>query len=212
MKKYTKQQKQLITHVINKVKILFTNFPIPAHGIDHIERVVKWATIIAEKEKAKNPFLCELSAWLHDIGHTLSLKPKEKRSHHELSYILLKQWFQEDREFDFLNDAEKIELLYAVRYHYNDQAIKYDTAWILRDADKLDGFGEIGMKRANEYFKDDKKGFNDNLRFMFSNLLFLKTKTAHKIVSEKNLMVPVYNEHEKILKARIEEINLNKLR
>ena len=40
-----------------------------------------------------------------------------------------------------LKKAEKLVVLYAVRYHWNDAADKYKEAIILRDADKLDIYG-----------------------------------------------------------------------
>ena len=206
---YNENQQKLLSHVKTKVKQVFDETPVPAHGFDHISRVVTWVRQIARGEKAKQPFLCELAGWLHDIG-----RAKEKKLsgsdhvHHELSYQLLRQWFKEDRKFDLLSRSEKIELLYAVRYHWNCAARKYDTAWILRDADKLDGFGATGVKRAKEAFWQDEDAWNQNFRYQYSNYLQLETKYAILLVKRYNLLEPLYRAHNQYLRLKIEPIKL----
>ena len=206
---YTKTRLRLLEHVKSKVKQLFAETPVPAHGFDHICRVAAWVKQIERGEKAKRPFLCELAGWLHDIGRV-----KEKvlsgsdHLHHELSYQLLRQWFKKDSEFDFLTRAEKIELLYAVRYHWNHAARKYDTAWILRDADKLDGFGKAGVKRGEEVFKGDEEGLNQNFRYQYSNYLQLETKCAIMLVKRHKLLKPINLAYYRYLRSKIEPVKL----
>jgi HD superfamily phosphodiesterase len=207
-KSYTIEQIEFVNYVSQKVKDLFLTYTDPAHGVDHIERVVNWAKEIAFGEHARSIFLCELSAWLHDIGRTREDKPGENsRKHHELSYIILKEWFEEDEKFNFLSTDEKIELLYAVKYHWNNMADDYDTAWILRDADKLDGYGEVGMKRARQLSVGDEE-WNWHLRHVYETSIHIHTKTAKKIIKEKNMMDPVHKASEKYLKSQIEPIEL----
>ncbi|MBI4993163.1 MAG: HD domain-containing protein [Candidatus Magasanikbacteria bacterium] len=202
-------QQKLLDHVKLRVKQLFAKTPVPAHGFDHICRVVAWVRQIARGEKAKHPFLCELAGWLHDIGRT-----KEKvlsgsnHEHHELSYQMLLEWFKNDREFDLLIRAEKIELLYAVRYHWNCTARKYDTAWILRDADKLDGFGAAGVKRAREAFGRNEEAYNQNFRYQYSNYLQLETKYAILLTKRRKLLEPLEQAHNQYLLSKIEPIKL----
>ncbi|MBU2542226.1 hypothetical protein KJ785_01535, partial [Patescibacteria group bacterium] len=66
--KYTKEQQKLLDHVKNKVEKLFLEKLVPAHGIDHIKRVADYMKKIITQEEVRKPLLCELSAWLHDIG------------------------------------------------------------------------------------------------------------------------------------------------
>jgi len=205
--KYTKEQKELLEHVKNKVQKLFVENQVPAHGIDHIKRVVDFTKKIIAREEIKNLLLCELSAWLHDIGRTLEGIPGENsRKHHELSYELLKKWFKEDSNFDTLSIEEKKELLYSVRYHWNDAANKYETAWILRDADKLDMFGEVGLKRAWELFKDNDVAWNQHLRNIFSCYYFFRTKTAKQIADK--LMPKTEKGLNIYLKSKIDKMDL----
>ena len=202
-------QVEFLNHVSQKVKDIFFDYPDPAHGIDHTIRVVEWSNKIVEGEKISNPFLCELSAWLHDIGRTREDNPGESsRKHHELSYIMLKEWFKEDEKFNFLKKDEKLELLYAVKYHWNDFADKYDTAWILRDADKMDMFGKIGIDRAWGLMKDNEKSWSQHLRNLYQCYHFIKTKTAKKFVKDLNLLEAVDKANEEYLKSKIEPIQI----
>lgn len=209
-KKYSEKQLKFLNYIKEKVIKLFENYPEPAHGIDHIERVASWVNVLVQKEKVINPFLCELSAWLHDIGRTREDNPGESsRKHHELSYIILKEWYREDEKFNFLSDKEKIELLYAVRYHWNDMANKYDTAWILRDADKLDLFGEIGLNRALGGLKEKDKALNQHLRNAYNIAANFHTKTAQKIFKKQKMFKPLEKYYKKYLEEKIEEIKLH---
>ena len=205
----TKAQSRLLAHVRLKVKQLFAETLVPAHGFDHISRVAVWVRRIVQGEKAKKPFLCELAGWLHDIGRTQEKTLSgSNHEHHELSYQMLRGWFKNDRQFDLLIRAEKIELLYAVRYHWNHAARKYDTAWILRDADKLDGFGIAGVKRAREAFKGDEEAFNQNFRYQYSNYLQLETKCAILLVKRYKLLKPLESAYFQYLRSKIEPIKL----
>ena len=206
--KYTKQQQLLINHTKEKVEKLFEDYTDPAHGMDHIFRVVDSTIKISKGEKARNPFLCELSALIHDVGRTREDKPGENsRKHHELSYIILREWFKEDREFDILKDEDKKELLYAVRYHWNNVADKYDTAWILRDADKLDAYGEVGIKRMSHLCSSDED-WNWHLRHVYETYIHVRTKTAKKIIKKEKLMDAVEKKYREYLESKIEPIEL----
>lgn len=206
---YNQKQKRIIAHVRAKVKTLFIAYPIKAHGFDHAFRVASWAAQIAKGESA-NIFLCEMAGLLHDIGRT-----QEKggpaitgAKHHELSYTMLREWFLKDRFFDTLTKKEKIILLYSVRYHWNNAADKYDVAWILRDADKMDAFGKIGLGRMWEVYKDDVYSMDLALRLQFDSYFWLITKTARKIVKDKKMIEPTIAFYKKLLKARIEPVEL----
>ncbi len=149
------QRKELLEFAKRKVEKLFQDFPVPAHGIDHVRRVTEWAVQIAKKE-GQDEFLAELAAILHDVGRVPERKiagEEEILMHQELSYLLAKEWFEKEKEFDVLTSREKEEILYAARYHWDDEAEKFRLANILRDADKLDLLGEIGVKRAIEFYK-----------------------------------------------------------
>lgn len=206
---YTQKQKSIIVHARAKVKNLFVVHPVKAHGFDHAFRVANWAVQIAKGENA-NIFLCEMAGLLHDIG-----RMQEKggpamtgATHHELSYEMLRKWFLEDRFFDILTRKEKIILLYSARYHWNNVADKYDVAWILRDADKVGGFGKIGLRRIEQAYQDNVESTDLALRLLFDSYFWLKTKTARKIVEDKKMMEPTVGLYKKLLQARIEPVEL----
>lgn len=206
---YTKEQKEFIAYAQDKVKKAFAQTKSRAHGVDHVARVARWAREIAHAEKARSVFICELATWFHDIGRAFEkTADANDNGHAELSYEVLRKWFGDDKNFDILTRAEKLELLYCVRYHWNDEANKYDTAWILRDADKLDCYGEIGVKRLRAAHGFGTKEWNLTIRCMFATISNLRTKTALKIVKNNNLIAPMEKEMKKFLKSKIKEVKL----
>ncbi len=206
---YTKQQKQLITYSRQKVESAFAQRPSRAHGIDHVGRVARWAREIARAEKARSVFICELAAWFHDIGRAFEKKlDANDNKHTELSYQVLREWFRDDRRFDILTRAQKLELLYCARYHWNDEANKYDTAWILRDSDKLDCYGGIGVKRLRAAFGYGTEEWNLAMRCMFAMSLRFHSKTARRILKTHNLLAPMERELRGFLKKKIMAVKL----
>lgn len=206
---YTKQQKQLIVYSRQKVKSAFAKRPSRAHGIDHVGRVARWAREIARAEKARSVFICELAAWFHDIGRALEKKlDSNDNSHTEFSYQVLREWFRDDKHFDILTRAQKLELLYCVRYHWNDEANKYDTALILRDADKLDCYGGIGVKRLRSAFGYGAEEWNLAMRCVFAMTVHMRTKTARRIIKTRRLIAPLEKELKRFLRGKIEKVEL----
>ncbi len=116
-------------------------------------------------------------------------RKEEGIRHQELSYLLVKEWFTQ-KKFDVLTSGEKEEILYAIRYHGDDKAEAYSLANILRDADKLDLLGEIGVQRAIEFHKGSKL-IKKNIRENLVRAERIKTSTARKIVERENLLEPL---------------------
>ncbi len=203
------QEHHLIAAVRERVTAFFGEFPAPAHGIEHVARVATYAKRIAHSEGAASPFLCELAGLLHDIGRVPEHFEKKSGGHHELSYQLLQEWFREGFLDNDLTEEEKKELLYAVRYHWNNVADDYESAWILRDADKLDSFGTIGIERMEEFFgTDNHEGINQNLRNVFDMHYWVRTAAAKKIMEEDELMEPIEAYYKEFLAKKISPISL----
>lgn len=206
--KTKRSDKALLAYTIRKVKDFFIDSPARAHGYDHAVRVQKWAREIARGEKA-NVFLAEMAAILHDVGRALEEHGNKGVRHHELSYRLLRQWFRKDPVFrDGLSKEEKIILLYAIRNHWNNVADEYDIAVILRDADKFDSFGAVGVKRSWVWVKGNKNLMNLDLRFKYDCHYWIVTKTGRKILERENLMGPVDAFFRKFLRAQIKSVKL----
>jgi putative nucleotidyltransferase with HDIG domain len=189
------------------VRQLFADYLAPAHGFDHAERVSRWAVQIAKAEKV-DVFLSELAAVLHDIGRVTEHAKASSKTHHELSYEMCQQWFREDKNFDVLSKIEKLQILYSLRYHWNDQANKYSLAWVLRDADKLDSLGAIGLKRSIEFFKGNEDKILQDVRFKSDMLLHVRTVTAQKIIEQKKMFAPIEKYHAKLLRKKIKPVEL----
>jgi HD superfamily phosphodiesterase len=207
---YTREQKAFLAAVKNKVKIFFDQYPAPGHEFGHALRVAKNAWYIATEERAKNVLLCELSGILHDIGRVPEhFQPNGKtKTHQEWSYELLREWFRDDQVFDFLTTKEKLEVLYAVRNHWNNEANKYDTAWVLRDADKLDAMGAVGINRGRDFNGSDVKRWGVGLRNTMEMTLWFRTTTAKRIMKEKKLVEPIVRYYKRFLREGILPVEL----
>lgn len=210
---------QIIKYTAKKVQDLLKNHPALGHDVVHVARVATWARLIASREKARldssstarqaNVFLSEMSGWLHDIGRTKEIEKGVFSSlHHEISYEMCREWFRSDSVLNTLSKKDKEIILYAVRYHWNNAANKYPEAIILRDADKLDILGSRGVKRAVEYWHGDEINLEKAFRMVFSEIHFIMTKTAQKIVKDQKMIEPMEKFYFKLLKKRIAKIEL----
>ena len=205
---YTIEQAEFIHHVKEKVANFFETYPIPAHGFDHVARVARWAEEISLHESPDHTFITVLAGWLHDIGRVPEVHDNpESKTHQELSYDLLRLWMRDDLAFYYLKDAEKVELLYAVRYHWNNYADRYKSAIFLRDADKMDLFGDIGLQRAIETHHSDRD-IDFVLRLHFEASCHLQTTYARQKVEELQLLVPLHAYLKEKLQAEIKPIVL----
>ncbi len=214
---YTEAEQKILTHTINKVKELFIKYPVLAHNFAHAEAVSNFAREIAIKENANSVFMSEMAGYLHDIGrvaesYELGYTHKEidqnEKRHHELSYAILSDWLKKDEVLkNGLTSAQKNELLYSVRNHWNNFADRYDTAWILRDADKLDLFGERGLARQLEHNAPDETKISRSLRYSFDNFHWLRTVTAKDIVAKNKMLEPVEKYCAEFLRARVKDVH-----
>lgn len=119
----------------------FRGFRDPAHGWEHVTRVYQLALHIARAEGA-DPLITGAAALLHDIGRLVH----KKGVHHaqlslEESRVLLAR-------YPFT--AGQVEaILHAIEAHSFSQGVEARTleARVLRDADRLDALGAIGILR-----------------------------------------------------------------
>ncbi len=204
---YTKKQQEITNCVRAKVYAYMGTNPVPGHGADHAARVAAWAVEIAKKEKA-NVFLCELAGLLHDVGRVLEDVDDFKKRHHELSYEICQDWFRNDEIFFALSKKEKLILLYSVRYHWNNAADKYFEAIVLRDADKMDLFGKIGLKRNALYLKNDREKIMLHMRLRTDDMFWIKTETARRLFEKYKMFEPILKYTIKKLKEDIHPVEL----
>ncbi|MFA5062077.1 MAG: HD domain-containing protein [Patescibacteria group bacterium] len=201
---FTENQQKILKYTERKVKDLLKNHPVPAHGIGHVLRVTAWAEQIAKMEK-EDIFLVKMAAILHDVGRTKEKSSGMQSAHWALSYEMCKDWFVTDPVLKFLSKKDKDIILYAVRYHWNDAANRHPAAWILRDADKMDGLGTISIKRAKEFYGNDEFSWQIGMRLIFSNICFIRTKSARKLIKKYKMMEPVEKAYKKFLCSKLEK-------
>lgn len=207
---YTKKQQEIINYTRAKIASYMGANPVAGHGADHATRVAAWAVQIAKKEKA-NIFLCELAGLLHDVGRALEGVdgPEDsKKRHHELSYEICQEWFRNDEELSKLSKLEKLNLLYSIRYHWNNTADKYLEAIVLRDADKMDLFGKIGIQRTERFFNYDREKIMMYMRFRADDMFWIRTETARRFFEKYKMFEPILKYTIKKLKEDIHPVEL----
>lgn len=138
-----KEEKEALLGIRKEAERYFLN-SVPSHDFNHVKRVVMYARKISPE---KYLFLTEAAAWLHDIGRIMEKKGVGKcgidhafESAKIASKILDKYGFEK---------KEKMAITGAIARH-NKLNAEDDTkiAILLKDADRLDGIGAIGIIRA----------------------------------------------------------------
>lgn len=174
------------------------------HDYWHFKRVTINALKILNGEKDADPHLTLLSAWLHDIGDP-KLHNGEDKTEEEVGRFL--------KPYDLKASFEDtiIRIIHTVSFQGGfNQTPKIIEAKIVRDADRLDAIGAIGIARAFAYggahgrlihdpdlevkrfesSKDYRKDTSPTTHHFYQKLLLLKdqmiTKTAKKIATERH--------------------------
>jgi uncharacterized protein len=137
----TTSSSQMLTRLYQDVQQRFDTLDDPAHGWEHVRRVYDLALRIGQEEGA-DLLLIGLAALLHDTGRLVH----RKGTHHavlsvEMAHGILKP---------YPLAPEQVEaIVHAIEAHSFSQGIEPRTleACVLRDADRLDGLGAIGILR-----------------------------------------------------------------
>ena len=88
-------------------------------------------------------------------------------------------------------------------------AMKHKSAYILRDADKLDSFGQVGLDRTLEFCSHRPDiSITTDLRFRYQFLYFIKTDAAKEIMERENMLEPIESYYRKMLEDAIEPVEL----
>lgn len=132
---------QMLDNLYQEVQSRFEPLDDPAHGWEHVRRVYELALRIAREEGA-DPLIVGLAALLHDVGRLVH----HKGVHHALLSV------EESRDIlkAYPLTQEQVEaVLHAIEAHSFSQGIEPRTleARVLRDADRLDGLGALGILR-----------------------------------------------------------------
>ena len=183
----------------------------PGHDWSHADRVRKIALYIGKKERA-DLFIVELAALLHDIADY-----KFHNGDESLGSRIATKWL---KRFDIHLSTIK-EISYIVReVSFKGAKVKSKMktieGMVVRDADKLDALGAIGVARTFSYagyfgipmhvpgikptlhrtFAEYKKNSRSTINHFYEKLLLLKdkmhTKTGKRLAEERHRFIEAY--------------------
>ncbi|MHD0397206.1 HD domain-containing protein [Staphylococcus simulans] len=115
------------------------------HDVNHVMRVVKMALFISEQEGYGNPYIIQMAALLHD---TIDTKLTEEATAESKLVAFL------NRIEVSGNDQDKIMHIIkniSFRHHKNQDISLSKEGYIVRDADRLDAIGAIGIARTFQF-------------------------------------------------------------
>jgi len=132
---------ELLATLYDQMQQRFASVDDPAHGWEHVRRVYRLARRIGEEERA-DLLIVSIAALLHDVGRLIPRKgvPHARISVEEASTIL---------KDSSLNQEQVQAILHAIEAHSFSQGIEPRTleARVVRDADRIDSLGAIGILR-----------------------------------------------------------------
>ena len=139
--KTTTDESQLLSDVYAEAHERFSLLNDLAHGWEHVQRVYRLALHIAQQEGADR-FIVGVAALLHDLGR---LTHDETRHHADLSVIHARDLLTRHQVPPDKQEA----ILHAIDAHSFSKGLQPRTleARIVRDADRLDSLGAIGVLR-----------------------------------------------------------------
>jgi uncharacterized protein len=202
-------ESQALSNVYAEIQQRFKGFDDPAHGWEHIERVYRLAVYIAGQEGA-DAFIVGMAALMHDIGHLSN----EQTQHHADSSVIMAG---EVLSACGVTAGRQQAILHAIAAHSFSLGIEPRTleAKVVRDADRLDSLGAIGILRwaitgtvrrttdTQTYHPDDpfaERHILDDRRYMldhfFTKLLKLgstmSTQTGRVLAEQRTAFMHAY--------------------
>jgi uncharacterized protein len=205
-------ESQVLTQTYDEVQIRFMGSDDIAHGWEHIDRVYKLARTIAAREGADS-FIVSMATLLHDLGRaTDEMDEHGRHIHHADLSVTLAGELLERYE---VPAAKREAIVHAIVAHSFSKGIEPLTleARVVRDADRLDGLGAIGVLRwaitgalrraTRSYHPEDpfaERHTLDDSRYMldhfYSKLLKLadtmSTETGRELARERTAFMRVY--------------------
>jgi uncharacterized protein len=150
-----------------------------AHSYAHVDRVVKIATILAEKEQADIE-LVQAAALLHDVGRAVG------EPHNETGAKLANEILKTSTDYpqETIERIAKIVLRHPIAFRDSLETLEEKIVW---DADKIDLLGVIGITRVFHWL--GKKPFETAVDTCFEELKpiynLLNTPSAQKIAKAR---------------------------
>jgi uncharacterized protein len=132
----------ILSDIYAEIERRFISLDDPAHGWEHVDRVYKLALQIAEQEGADR-FIVGMAALMHDLGRTAG---QHTAGHHaDISVTLASELLASHTLPAHMQEA----ILHAIAAHSYSRGVEPLTleARVVRDADRLDALGAIGILR-----------------------------------------------------------------
>lgn len=199
--------RMFMEHIIKATEnLLIEQFKNESTGHDwyHLNRVRNLALEIHKIENEGNPFIIEMAALLHDFyDDKLWDSPLDKKK--ELELFLLNRLKDDDNVKQILHTIDSIS------YRWNrGKPVPTIEAKIVRDADRLDAIGAIGIARTFAYggkkgqpiydpeiqvrtemtYEEYRHGKSTTINHFYEKLLKLKdtmqTKTGKQMAEERH--------------------------
>jgi len=208
------QDAQVLSRIYDEVKRRFTGIDDLAHGWEHVKRVYQLAERIAREEGADS-FVVGAAALLHDLGRAApaGIAHDVAEHHADLSVYAAKVLLREQHVTQERQEA----ILHAILAHSFSRDVEPRSleARIVRDADRIDALGAIGILRwaitgavrhiPTTYHPDDAFGEQrtlDDARYMLDHfprkLLKLEetmlTATGRTLARERTAFMHQYLE------------------
>jgi uncharacterized protein len=202
---------QVLSAVYDEVQQRFAAFNDPAHGWEHIERVYALALYLARREGA-DAFITGMAALLHDLGRVAQTLD-DTRHHADVSVEQAGELMNRHR----IPAQSQEAILHAIAAHSFSRGIEPRTleARVVRDADRLDSLGAIGIARwaitatvlrtphtriydpldpfAEDHPLDDRRFMLDHFKRKLLKLVDgMSTPTGRRLAEERTAFMRLY--------------------
>lgn len=159
------------------------------HDWFHIERVLKTAQTIAKLEGG-DLLVISLAALLHDIAD-----PKFHNGNEEIGPTMAAEFLSRERATpEVIEHVQQIIRHISFKNSFDNPSFESTELWIVRDADRLDALGAIGIARAFTY-----GGYKNRLLYDPS----VPIQHHHTKDSYKNTTAPtIHHFYEKLLRLK----------
>ena len=206
------EETRILAWLYDEVKRRFTGIDDLAHGWEHVSRVYQWAEYIAREEDA-DMFVVGAAALLHDLGRAAppDVSHNVEVHHADISVFLATVLLKEQHVPEERQEA----IVHAILAHSFSKGIEPRTleARIVRDADRIDALGAIGILRwaitsavrhtPYSYHSDDpfaeRRSLDDKLYMLdhFPRKLLklpetMLTATGRKLAQERTAFMRLY--------------------
>ena len=132
-----------------------TQLTAPSHDAEHVRRVMRMAERLGRSHAADLEIL-HAAALLHDLGRAM---PESDRPHIDLSVEIAGRLMEESG----FPESKREAVLHCIRAHSFSRGVEPETleARLLRDADRLDALGAVGIARTFSYGGEFGRPFYD---------------------------------------------------